>query len=156
MKTIPLSRGKFALVDDEDYEYLNQWKWHISHYGYAERTQHMPSSRANQKFKSIRMHRLIMDAPKNLQVDHIDGSRTNNVRSNLRLCLSGENTRNQKVRATSRSGYKGVSWHPGARKWMVRVGTRYFGLHDDAGEAAKVYNHWAVVLFGEFARLNDV
>src|SRR5687768_11145590 len=90
-KQISLTQGKFATVDDADFDHLNQWKWHFSHYGYARRT---TSSRfGRQKF--IFMHREIMQAPDGMDVDHINCNKLDNRRQNLRLCTRADNLRNR-------------------------------------------------------------
>src|ERR1044072_4019910 len=98
MKHIPVGNGKHVIVNDEDYEWLNQWRWH-SCKGYARR----------QEGKTfIIMHRLIMQTPSHLQVDHINGNRLDNRRQNLRNCTLAENRKNK---SKTRQGYKGVEHH---------------------------------------------
>jgi len=149
MKQIQLTQGKVALVDDEDYEYLNQWKWHYS-LGYAVRT-------FSDK-KTIWMHRLILNTPDNLQTDHINGNGLDNQKKNLRACNHSENQRNKKRRADNTSGYIGVSWRKQNRKWEayirvlgVRKHINYFLVKEDA---ARAYDESARKHFGIFARLN--
>ena len=111
MKSIPLTRGKFALVDDEDYEYLNQWKWFCAH-GRAVRG-------GGYKKKSVFMHRVILNTPDGYHTDHIDSNPLNNQKSNLRVCTIAENNRNQGRRKDNRSGYKGVNMEYG--RWVARI-----------------------------------
>jgi len=110
MKEIQLSKiGKYkgmykVLVDDEDFEYLNQFNWHVGKVrgnNYAKRTIH------SNPIKSVKMHRAIMNAPINMQVDHIDHNGLNNQKSNLRLCVNKENACNRK--SIGKSKYLGVS-----------------------------------------------
>ncbi len=94
MKLIPLTQGKFAQVDDEDYDYLNQWKWYTTKNHktfYAAR--HI---RINGKQKLIYMHRVIMNIIKGYKTDHIDHNGLNNQKYNLRICTCQENNRNRK------------------------------------------------------------
>jgi hypothetical protein len=104
------------------------------------------------------MHRLIMDAPANMQVDHIDGDGLNNTRSNLRLCSNMQNCHNQGVAANNKSGYRGVSWDARRGKWraviMVNGRLRSLGYHATPADAAIAYDSAARQLFGEYARLN--
>jgi len=109
MKKIPLSQGKFALVDDDDFEWLSQYKWYF-HDGYAERNQ-----------KPRFMSRLILDAPAFMQVDHKNGNPLDNRRENLRLATPAENCRNRKQQSNNTTGERGVYWHKQLGKWAVRV-----------------------------------
>jgi hypothetical protein len=139
-------------VSDEDYEMLNQYHWHASPITGA------VSSRGGQK--KVLMHRLIMNAPEHLEVDHIDGNRLNNLRSNLRLCTSSENKKNRGLRSDTTSGYKGVSFHKQTGKWGARIHNgenyKHLGLFDDKKVAAKVYNEAAIKYHGEFAWTNPI
>ena len=111
------------------------------------------------------LHRLLINAPKGVNVDHIDGNPMNNQRANLRLCDQTQNNGNSKKRRTTYGGrepsskFKGLRWKKDARKWEVRIATKgksvtigYFATERGAAEA---YNDAAVQVFGEFARLNE-
>jgi hypothetical protein len=151
MKQIPLTQGKFALVDDEDYEFLNKWKWCLSH-GYPSKAIKKEDGRKS----CLLMHRLIMQAPDGVMVDHKNGCRFDNRKENLRLCSGTENQRNQRLRKTNSSGYKGVSFHKSTRKWMARIRVNkvqiYIGNFNSPEEAYLAYCEKAKELFGEFAR----
>ncbi len=95
MKKIKLTKSKFALVDDEDFDYLNQWKWHYTGTGYAGRKIY-PNGRYDQKM--LYLHRVIMQTPVGLDVDHIDHDRLNNQKSNLRNCTRTDNLKNRKMK----------------------------------------------------------
>jgi hypothetical protein len=118
MKKILLTRGKYTLVDDEDFEYLNQWKWHVNNTGYAMRSDHIAGE---YKHKNILMHRLITNAPSGYQIDHINHNTLDNRKSNLRIVTLQQNHFNMKTRANSISGYKGVTWFKQLSKWRVRI-----------------------------------
>lgn len=90
MKQILTNKGDVILVDDLDFNWLNQWKWRLGHNGYAIRYLRFTVDGKRVR-KQIRMHRLLTDAPDGLHVDHIDRNRTNNQRSNLRICTPTEN-----------------------------------------------------------------
>lgn len=148
MREVFLANGKgVALVDDEDYELVNQYRWCFS-YGYAKGANGGPF-----------MHRLIMGAPpfERAKVDHINGDKLDNRRSNLRWATDRQNQGNRKKRSDN-CGYKGVSWHPQNRKWMARIGkdgrVRHIGYFDTAEEAALAYDEEAKREFGVYARLN--
>lgn len=158
-KEIPLTKGKVALVDDDDYEALNAHNWcaHQVQAGcYAVRS---GSIKGGQERRMLLMHREIMGAPEGLEVDHINGDTLDNRRENLRLATKAQNAANRrKTKAPTSSQYLGVSWHPHTRKWTARiaVGTRkhYLGVYSDEREAALAYDRAARHYRGEFAVLN--
>lgn len=161
MKKIPLSKGKFALVDDADFDWLNQWKWSVTkngkHHFYAERSR----VDSNGKRSNIRMHRLILGlTDRSILADHIDGNGLNNQRSNLRPCTSSQNHMNSHTARSSSSIYKGVGWFSSENKWRARIGTKHIGLFPGTAEgeisAAIAYNEHATILYGEFACLNKI
>lgn len=143
-KLIPLTQGKFAMVDNEDFDKLKDINWKYSR-GYGH--------------NNIlgRIHRNIIDVDDSKVVDHIDGNPLNNQKSNLRVCTQQENSMNQKLGKNSLSKYKGVtklSEHKYlARVWKNGVVTR-LGIFKCAEEAAKAYDKKALELFGEFSNLN--
>lgn len=151
MKQIPLSRGKFALVDDEDFKVLNRYKWHCNNCGYA-----MQRVRAGKQKRNIMMHRVILNCPDGMQTDHIDGNRLNNQKNNLRICTQSQNEINKGRRETNISGYKGVSYHDKYIKARISCGGKQYhlGYFPDLISAAKAYDVKARELFGEYARLN--
>lgn len=149
VKRIPLSDGQYALVDAADYAWLSQYHWHLCSGGYAARSE---------KGKRILMHREIMQPPKGMVVDHVDGSRANNCRGNLRVCTRAENQRNQRKQRGSACGFKGVGYLKGSKRCHAKVvfegKTVWLGHFDDEVAAARAYDAKAVELFGEFACLN--
>lgn len=158
MKQIELTQGHFALVDDEDFERLIQFKWHVNknrNVVYAERKDKRGIFRV-----TVKMHREILNAPKGYCVDHIDGDGLNNTRSNLRLCTNSENIRNSNVGKRNTSGYKGVSWHARDKRWQAKIvmdgKQNHIGNFDTAEEAALAYNEAAKMHYGDFARLNVI
>lgn len=116
MKRIPLSRGQFAVVDDEDYEFLMQWKWSFQARGYAWRG--VGSSKSG-NYRAVWMHRQILNPREDQEVDHIDGNGLNNIRSNLRACGHAENLRNHKVNARNKTGFRGVSFEKSRGKYFA-------------------------------------
>lgn len=155
MQKIPLSRGYFALVDDEDYPLLCQWKWCYDK-GYAARR----VTTAGRRPYLLYMHRFLMNAQQGQFVDHIDGNRANNIRSNLRICTKAQNGQNRHVPAPNKvSRYKGVSrTHNTYDRWQALIiahGKRhYLGSYPSQEEAAHAYDKKARELHGEFAQLN--
>lgn len=151
MGQIVLTQGKIAVVDDDDLEWVNQWKW-CYHNGYATR-----SIWNGSRVFTVRLHRELLQAPPGLQVDHINGDKLDNRRANLRLATNAQNGMNQKKSSNCTSIYKGVYLHE-AKWWraMIKKDRRcqYSKLCSSEVEAAKQYDQWARELFGEFARLN--
>lgn len=160
MKQIPLTRGQFALVDDEDYPMLvAMGKWFYSA-GYAVRSYSYKNTNDKWSCKQVKMHRLVTNAPKGKSVDHIDGNPLNNQKSNLRICTNAENLRNRGFNKNNTSGYKGVFWHKPRSKWTSKIKVNrasiYLGLFSCRHEAARAYNAAALEHFGEFAFLNPI
>jgi murein L,D-transpeptidase YafK len=146
MKTILLSKNKVALVDDEDFEYLNQWKWSYIN-GYAARR---PGGRW------VRMHRLLMNTPANMETDHVNGNTLDNQKINLRICTSRQNKANQHKRSDNTSGYKGVNWHKENRCWVAHIHSKHLGVFKNIEDAARAYDAAAKEVYGEFAKPNFI
>lgn len=159
MKEIQLTQGQVALVDDQDFEFLNQWKWHLKKDGdrkYAVRN--LPL--LNGKQKRLSMHRLIMCMPDDVVIDHINGNGLDNRKCNLRICTNHDNLKNRRVSSNNTSGFKGVSWHKRDKIWQsrIKVNQKYIhlGCFKDPKEGAVAYNNAATKYFGEFALLNEI
>jgi len=151
-RPIPLTRGKFALVDAEDYYQLAQFKWHTetgTKTFYAVR---------NHAGKQVKMHRAIMAAPSHLLVDHINHNGLDNRKANLRLCTRAQNNCNVVSRKGSASKYKGVNWYKVGKKWTASVRSNkkfyHLGYFTDETAAARAYDKRASQLHGRFACLN--
>ena len=146
-KQIKMSTGKIVLVDDEDFEELNQYKWCCMD-GYAART----SSRKIPGRPVIVMHRIIMNAPKGMMVDHINHNKLDNRKENLRVCTNSENQRNRGIPLNNSSGYKGVSKMN--KKWMAQlhVGNKtiYLGVFPTPELASQAYEDKCKEVYGEF------
>lgn len=159
-REIPLTQGKVAVVDAADYTWLSRWKWQAhspnGELWYAIRTDRSKHS----SHRLIRMHRLIINAPDEFDVDHINGNGLDNRRSNLRLCNMAENQHNQRPQKGGSSEYKGVCWDNFHNKWKAQIHPRkkhiHLGYFNDEIEAARAYNYAAIRLYGEFARLNQI
>ena len=157
-KQIPLTQGKFATVDDEDYDRLMKYKWcaRIRDDGaawYACRKEIVDGKHHQQQ-----MHRFILDAPNGMLCDHVNGNGLDNRRVNLRLATPKQNTMN---RGANRNhiGFKGVTHiKPGKFQAQIKVDGKfiYLGLFDNARSAAIAYNIAAEKYHGEFARLNVI
>ena len=156
MKKIPLTQGKHAIVDDEDYDKLLEHEWCASkgcNTFYATRIVRVGRSR-----KTILMHREILNTPIGLHTDHVNGNGLDNTQNNLRVCTRAENTRNQTVRSNNTSGYKGVSWNSRKNKWNANIYAEdkniHLGFFFCLIKAAKAYNDAAKKYYGEYAKLN--
>lgn len=135
MKKISLTKRKFAIVDEKDFDFLNKWKWYCNPFGYAVREQ----SVGKNKSINIFMHRLINRTPMGLDTDHIDGNRLNNCKSNLRTLPHNKNMFNLRTAKNNNSGHRGVSWVKSLKKWRsyINLNRRQFhlGLFSSLGEA---------------------
>lgn len=150
MRKIKLTRGQYAIIDDADYDLISQFNWHCSAKGYAERSAHNGETR--------KMHRVIMNAPDGMQVDHINRNKLDNRRSNLRLCTNTQNVANTPPRPGRK--YKGISFIESTNRWKAEIYTlgksRYLGVFNCPKKAALAYNKAAVQKYGSFAYLNQV
>ena len=151
VRRIPLTRGKFALVDAGDYYRLVKFPWAANKGGntfYAARTHNS---------KKLMMHRVIMNPPSHLFVDHIDHNGLNNCKSNLRLCTPAQNRYNL-ISKKGNSKYKGVHWKRSRKKWAAAIQLNrkiyHIGHFTDEIAAARAYDERARELHGEFACLN--
>lgn len=158
MKEIPLSQDKVALVDDDMYDYLSKWKW-CYHKGYAARNELFITASGEKARKLVRMHRVIMNAPDGMDVDHRWGDTLDNRKENLRICTRQQNSCN-KAQVNNTSGFKGVSWHKARNKWRAQIKLNqrqiHLGYFNNKTEAAKAYNAAALQYQGEFALLNQI
>ena len=149
VKEIPLSgpkgKGLALLVDDEDYEFMSQFKWYAKEDRNGDIT---PTA-------SLPAHRLIV--PYTL-TDHVNGNKFDNTRDNLREATPRQNSWNRGLRSDSRHGYKGIHWYTERQKFRARiqVGTKRLvsNYYDSAIDAARAYDAMARKYYGEFARLN--
>lgn len=107
MKLIKLTKGLEAIVDDENYAWLNQWKWHSAN-GYAARKEYTKNEDGTITKRYVRMHRIVISAPDGYEVDHINRNPLDNRVQNLRLATNQQNTWNRKEICTNTSGYRGV------------------------------------------------
>ncbi len=159
MKEIPLSKGYVALVDDEDYEELMRYKWHVGSYGPRPHAMRKVRPAEGETVTRIAMHRQITGAPKGMDVDHINHQTLDNQRANLRVCTRSQNMMNMRKRPGCSSRFKGVCWNKANDNWIAYIMVNYcqktIGYFDDEVDAARAYNAEARVKFREFALLND-
>jgi hypothetical protein len=157
-RRVPLTRGKYAIVDPEDYDWLMKYKWH--------------ANCARGKFYAVnsrmqKMHRLIvLNSNPNFEmrntkmlVDHINGDGLDNRKVNLRLATPAQNNWNSKSGMDrGKSKYKGVKWHKHVKKWAAVISVngqrKHLGYFADEKQAARAYDKAAKEFRGEYAILN--
>lgn len=160
MKTIPLTQGKVALVDDEDYERLSKFKWcYDKRNNYASCCVRIPESL---EWKHISMACEALQT--NSKVDHVDGEGLNNQKYNLRECTNSQNQQNRKkTKGKTSSKYKGVGFCCRDKNWRADIKFQdifgekahvYLGSFTAEVEAARIYDKAARQYFGQFAALN--
>lgn len=154
MKVIELTKGQAAIVDDEDFEYLAQYRWRFNN-GYAVRRE---SCSGGKNGKTIQMHRVVNKTPEGFHTDHINGNKLDNRKSNLRTATNVQNSRNVGKHKNNTSGFKGVSFCPRDNKWIAMI--RILGKKKNLGRfptkeiAKSAYDECALRHHGEFANLN--
>ncbi len=158
MKKVLLTKGEIALVDDDMYEYLNQWKWCVlktkTNNFYAVRNIYIGN---NYRGKLIYMHRLIMNTPKDMGTDHINHNSLDNRRKNLRWAHTKQNMRNQ-IKTHGSSKFKGACWDKQCKKWASSIQIKgkqcYHKNFNSEIDAAIYYDSLARKYYGEFACFN--
>lgn len=155
-REITLTKGKVAIVDAADYEWLSQWNWMYGGRGYAVR-----STRESGRKRTLLMHRLILSTAEGMYTDHINGDRLDNRRSNLRACTNAENGMNRGKQCNNTSGFKGVYFKSDGnwQAWQARINSNgkriILGYFKTPEEAAIAYNEASLRVHGEFARSNS-
>lgn len=154
MPCIKLNKNMITLVDDDVFEYLNQWRWSCSK-NYVIR-----HGLENGKYKTIYMHRVVNCTPDGYDTDHINGDKLDNRKCNLRAVTKSQNNCNKSKQSNNTSGYKGVSWHKGSNSWQsyikINGKVRFLGYFKEREDAAKAYNSASNQIHGKYGRFNVV
>lgn len=155
------SKGEKFYFDEEDYDLVRNYSWHLNDGGYVIANSHITDG----KTKAIRMHRLIMEKYCNINkkvIDHIGGynTRNDNRKSNLRISNKSGNAANSDIRNTNTSGVTGVCWNKKANKWMARITYNnkdyYLGLFDELEDAIAARKKAEDKYFGDFSYANSM
>jgi hypothetical protein len=159
MQFIRLTCGTRAIVDDEDFERLNKYRWQLIRgttlIPYAVRKVVL----SNGNVYRVRMHHDVLGLIKpGLEIDHKNHWGLDNQKKNLRVCSGSQNRANQRIRLTSFSGFKGVYWGEKTGNWRSMISlngkTVYLGHFNCVIKAAQAYDAAAIDIFGEYACLN--
>lgn len=147
MKKIKLTQNKYALIDDEDFDRVNQYKWH------AVRSKNKITFYARRENQFL--HQFILGST---GIDHKNGNGLDNQKSNLRKATKSQNQCNRGKNKNNTTGYKGVKFDKPRNKFRARIcinnKTIFLGRFDTSEQAAKAYNEAAKIHHGEFAVLN--
>ncbi len=153
MKYITLSKGAVTEVDDGDFEYLSQWKWHLSADGYAARR--LPRNKGH---RLVKMHREVLVLAVGEMGDHRNRNRLDNRRANLRKCTRQQNLLNRTKQPGTSSKYRGVSFSKQSQKWesycWLEGRKQVIGQFRTELQAAIAADMWMLDIAGEFANPN--
>ncbi len=156
MKELQLTQGQVALIDDEDWERVNLHKW-CARWD-AKSRQFMPvrSMTVDGRTRTVYLSRFIVEAPPDLDVDHVDHNWLNATRQNLRICTTRQNMQNRHKR--SANPFKGITRYRDTSRWIAQINDNghavNLGIYPDAHAAALAYDAKAREVFGEFALTN--
>ncbi len=151
----------FILVDDEDYERVKWYKWHVARYKNGNIAHIKTNIKISKgKYKSIYLHRFILNYEGSSMIDHKDGNPVNNQKENLRFVDHQQNKQNSRKHYNSKSKYKGPNWREDLQKWQSHIRVDGYllslGTFENEIDAALAYNKAAIKHFGVYARLNEI
>jgi hypothetical protein len=161
--SLTLKSGNKILVDACNSALLseNGWREHVvGRTSYVRRRKYIGKKHGKYVYEVQYLHRLIMNPPKGMVIDHVDGNGLNNRRKNLRICTRAQNLSNQRKQHGCSSKYKGVTYHPKTGGWYSQIKFKkqhiYLGYFKKEEDAAIAYNTSAIKYFGKFAKLNNL
>ncbi|MBA4183030.1 MAG: HNH endonuclease [Acidobacteria bacterium] len=160
MAILNLSQNKIVLIDDEDFERVNQFKWcYLANYGASKHiTGYAARSDYTNGKKTIYLHKFLLNPPVGLKVDHINGNGLDCRKENLRIATVAQNCFNRAIAIDSTSGFKGVYWKPAHKKFVASITVqgkqKHLGLFNSAVDAAMCYDRHARLYYGDFAAVN--
>jgi hypothetical protein len=148
--------GYDVLIDEDDFERVNSMKWHIRKCGKGE---HLYAAHSNSKPPhSIFLHKFILNAPYDIEVDHKNCNTLDNRKENLRMCSHAENLRNRRININNTSGYKGVSFCKNHKRWEAQISVngqkKRIGYFCTPEKAYKAYCEASKIYHGEFHRVS--
>ena len=148
-----LPTGESFIIDSEDYCLVSKYRWVSNRSGYF-------LASTGERNSHVFLHRMVIEPPDDMFVDHIDGNKSNCRKSNLRICSQTDNNRNVGVKSNNRCGYKGVYWASDRGKWRTEITVDrkhiHIGSFETAEEAARAYDKCALFYFGEYAKTNEM
>jgi HNH endonuclease/AP2 domain len=152
---VPLTRGYEAIIDAADAAFVGQWNWFA-----LPKTNTVYAARWGREGepRTVRLHRVLLDPPQDLGIDHVNRNGLDNRRGNLRLATRSENMWNSAIQVNNTSGFKGVSWVKRDKKWAASIRvfgkTNYLGYFETAEQAHEAYARASAEMHGEFGRLS--
>lgn len=156
---IKLTKGQESIIDAEDFAKVSEYNWYTLKQPNYQKTRYVAQTCVKQpdgKWKTIYLHRFLIDAPKGLMVDHINGDTLDNRKANLRLCTNGQNQRNRNRMSNNQSGFKGVCYVEKHNFYTASIQCEgkkiHLGTFSTAESAFEAYKAAAKKMHGEFAK----
>lgn len=155
-KSIPLTQGLFAIVDEEDFDQLNLYKWYASKRSNGGYVAMRDERKRGVYHRHIYMHREIMKTPSDQMTDHRNGDGLNNQKCNLRNCSRKENQRNKRrMSSLNSSGVRGIFWEKSCNRWRAQISidnkNKHLGVFKSKEDAQAVYIEASKSIYGEFS-----
>jgi hypothetical protein len=148
-------RDDVVLIDSEDFWFFEEFKLRIIDGSRRSGHKYLYIVHGVKDYTYETFHRVIMNCPDDMQVDHKNGNTLDNRKSELRICTHSQNMQNAKPHCDKKSSkYKGVIL-VGSR-WTMQIRGKYIKSFDTEIEAAKAYNDYALKYYGRFAKLNEI